>query len=169
MTSGGKRATANLAAAAVLVVGLASCLGSDPALRLDAYLRAVAGAEADRGWSYLGEHIQSEAYGGDQARYVADAEAADWSALRWTDPSVVQENDGAVLVEVQLESDVDSVPDFLLEKRILHGMCRGLAYGLGAITGDTLLGSTRIGGGGLSGTQMRCDAQFIGPEAYQRG
>ena len=50
----------------------------------------------------------------------------------------------------------------------LHAYLRA-AYGLGAVTGGVLSDYTKIGGGGLTGTQMRCDAQFIGEEAYQRG
>jgi hypothetical protein len=63
------------------------------------------------------------------------------------------------------------VPSFLLEKRIVHGQCHsgGRAYGLGTFTGTDLWSETTIGGGGLTGTQMRCDAVFIGADAaYDR-
>ena len=76
-------------------------------------------------------------------------------------------DDGQALLEVELVSAPKSVPSFLLEKRIVHGQCDsgGHPYGLGVITGTDFWTQTTIRGGGLSGTQMQCDATFIGRDA----
>jgi hypothetical protein len=151
---------------AFVALSLPGCLGSLPETRMEAYLSAAAGARPDRGWSFLDDLVRERGYGNDQSRYTREAAAADWVEFRWADSRVVWTDHGVSLVEVDLLSASSTVPAFLLEKRILNGRCRGnQPYGLGAYAPS---GYDVLSGGGLSGTQMRCDAQFIGDAAYQR-
>jgi hypothetical protein len=112
---------------ALVAVLLAGCYG--PTSALDSYLRAAAGGAADRGWQY----IAGGDYDGDKAAYLRDAEAADWSSLRWSDARVLAETDGFFAAQVTLDSSPASVPDFLISRHILAGICRdGQPVGLGA-------------------------------------
>ena len=148
---------ANLALLAMSVV-LAGCYG--PTSALDAYLRAAAGADPDRGWQY----VAAGDYAGDKAAYIRDAEAADWNSLRWSDPRVLQEVDGFFEAQVTLDSAEASVPDFLIARHILAGVCRdGQPIGLGAwySSTDGQLAATK-----LVTSQSECNAAFIGDAAY---
>lgn len=129
---------------------------------LDRYLRAAAGAEADRGWDYLHSATREIAYANDQARYLADAEAADWSALRWSPPTVAFTDDGIAQVEVRLLSPPSLVPSFLITSGVLSGRCAGTQpIGLaGGVIGG-LFADGRLGGNALSGYQMACNERFM--------
>jgi hypothetical protein len=140
-----------------------------PADVLDRYLRAAAGAEPDRGWGYLPPITRRRSYGNDAEAYVRAADAVDWAAFRWSEARTVWNDDGISLVEVEVLSPIASVPTFLLESRILNGRCRGSQpYGLGTYVPVVPWRAPTVGGGGLSGSQMQCDARFIGDMAYQR-
>ena len=158
-----RRAIALAMTAAVVLAGCAVA----PDSRLEAYLRAAAGGEADRGWSYLDETTRQLGYDGDEEQYRADAVAADWSALRWSGATVVWTDDGLSDVEVRLLSPATSVPAFLIARRILSGLCEGgHAVGLSAFVNGRLFGDGRLGGGGLTGSQVRCNSLFIGDAAF---
>jgi hypothetical protein len=139
---------------------LAGCYG--PTSTFDAYLRAAAGGEPDRGWHYLADG----AYGGDEAAYLRDAAAADWSRFRWSNATIFSETDGFFAVQVDLQSPADSVPDFLIAAHILNGICRdGQPVGLGAwYNGQPQNGLTPSK---LSGEQTECNGRFIGDAAFK--
>lgn len=150
----------------VLVVLQGFPRASSPGGRLDAYLRAVAGAEPDRGWHLLGDLTRELSYGNDSAQYLRDAEAADWSAFRWSSAEVLWTDDGWANVQAGLVSDPTSVPAFLIQRRIIHGVCGGRPIGIGVFMDVRFLGNDGFGSGGLSGGQMGCNARFIGDAAY---
>ena len=60
-----------LALGLALAVMLAGCARAGD-IELEAFLRAAAGAEADRGWHYLDPTTREIGYGNDIAAYVAD-------------------------------------------------------------------------------------------------
>jgi hypothetical protein len=155
-------------ASAVLLV-LASCAVS-PAHRFDAFLRAAAGGESDRGWSYIGETTRERSYGDDLPAFVSDAKAADWSGFEWSEPTVVWEDDGFAAVEVMLLSDVDTVPDFLVARGLVGGRCGdgGMRpIGLGTFVDSRVFGTGRLGAGARTGSQMMCNSHFIGEAAFE--
>jgi hypothetical protein len=138
-----------------------------PEDRFEAYLRAVAGGEPDRGWHYLTDDTRDVGYQNDQSVYLRDAAAADWTAFRWSDAAVVWTDDGFAAVEVNLLSSPSSVPAFLIAKKIVRGVCAGddqQPIGVGVYADDRLLGSGGFGAGGLSGTQIACNGHFRGEE-----
>lgn len=144
---------------ALVAVLLAGCYG--PTSALDSYLRAAAGADADRGWQY----IAGGDYGGDKAAYIRDAEAADWSSLRWSDARVLAETDGSFAAQVTLDSSAASVPDFLIARHILAGVCRdGEPVGLGAWYSSE---DGRLAANKVVPAQSDCNAAFIGDAAYE--
>ncbi|MEX2136987.1 MAG: hypothetical protein WEB29_08595 [Chloroflexota bacterium] len=120
--------------------------------QLEAYLRAAAGAERDRGWHYLNEFARDLGYANDQAAYVADATAADWDYFEWSDAHILWIDDGFAQVRLTLVSAPATVPPLLLQHALLHGICRGEDFspaGLGAFV-DTRLFSA----GGLWGAEQ---------------
>lgn len=156
-----------LAVGLALVVMLAGCARAGDA-QLEAFLRAAAGAEADRGWHYLDPTTREIGYADDQAAYVADAEAADWDAFAWTDAKVLWVDDGFAHVRITLTSG-STVPPFLLEHAVLHGICEGDAFeptGIGAFVDTRPFSEGGLGGGGTTGSQRRCNNQFIGNAGY---
>jgi hypothetical protein len=150
---------AALAVLALNALVLAGCFG--PTSTLEAYLRAAAGAEAERGWQY----VAAGAYDGDKAAYIRDAQAADWSSLRWSNARLLHETDGSFAAQVTLDSSAASVPDFLIARHILAGVCRdGAPVGLGAwySSEDGQLAATKV-----VPAQSDCNAAFIGDAAYE--
>ena len=142
-------------------VALTSAPG--PEDRFEAYLRAVAGGEADRGWHYLGRDTQQLGYENDQSLYLRDAAAADWTAFRWAGADVVLTDDGVAEVQVKLRSPASSVPAFLIARRLVYGVCAadgGAPVAVGVFADDRFLGPGELGGGALSGSQMICNARF---------
>ena len=158
----GARTSAVLGLAiAVLLSGCAVAADT----QLEAYLRAAAGAESDRGWQYLDEFARDWGYADDQAAYVADAMAADWDSFEWSDAHVLWIDDGFAHVEVTLISAPSTVPPFLLEHALLHGICLGDGFapaGLGAYVDTRPFGAGGLGGGGTTGSGQRCNSQFTG-------
>ena len=145
----------------IVIISLAT---ASPTGRLDAYLRAAAGADADRGWRFLDTWTQAE-FDGDRARYVAEASAADWSAFHWSNPRVGFVDDGVAHVSVELDSDPSTVPTFLFERRIVHGICSdpGGGHAVGAYVLVGMFSGSGLGGGARAGSTLRCNAEFIGP------
>lgn len=151
----------------VLVVLQGFPRASSPAVRLDAYLSAVAGAEPDRGWHLLGGSTRELSYGNDLAQYLRDAEAADWGAFSWSGAEVLWTHDGVALVQARLVSDAASVPAFLIQRQIVHGVCDAGPSAIGVFMDVRFLGDGGFSGGGLTGSQMGCNARFIGDTAFE--
>lgn len=155
-----RRATLLVASA---ILGLSGCLAASPESRLETYLRALAGAEADRGWHYLAESTREAGYGNEQDPYFDDVAAADWPAFRWAPATVWFSDDGFSYVTVRLLSPPESVPQFLIARWLLNGVCDGDGFdpvGLGVMLSDR--DEHGIGAGGWSGSQIRCNRRFIG-------
>jgi hypothetical protein len=102
-----------------MAIVLTACLGppDNPARRAeamavaDAFLHAVSGGQADRGWSLL--HPYSQEDWGDQAAWVEAAGKADWSRFAFT---VLRTRycDGVMCpVDLDVPGAAASVPDFI--------------------------------------------------------
>jgi hypothetical protein len=105
-----------LVAVAVLVAGRVylpyigwSNSNADARARAEAYLRAVAGADLDRGWSLL-EPSSRAAYRSEDA-YRRLMAAADWSAFAWEVRGNGLCDDGVCSFVVWLRNGRASVPD----------------------------------------------------------
>ena len=134
-----------------------------PEDRFEAYLRAVAGGEPDRGWHYLGRETQQGGYENDQSLYLRDAASADWTAFRWARAAVLFTDDGFAVVHVKLLSPPSSVPAFLLAKELVYGVCAaddGVPVGVGVSVDSRLLGPGGLGGGPLAGSGLKCNRRF---------
>ena len=109
--------------------------------------------DADRGWHLVADWVRDEAYGGDLDSYLADVEAADWSVLHLDTPVDAWSDDGFVEVRANLLSDPDTVPKFLLARRIVHGVCNpgGRPGGIGAYENRRPFSSDGFAAGGLTG------------------
>lgn len=143
-----------------LGAALASC-GTAADDRFAAYLRAVAGDEADRGWSYLDETTREWSYANDLDAYMRDASVADWSAFKWAPPTRGWTDDGFSHVTAELLSAPESVPRFLIMRRLVHGVCRdGEAVGIGAYVDSRPFAGDVLGGGGETGGQRICNNLF---------
>lgn len=119
-------------------------------------------------WQYLDPITRQRGYGNDRSAYLRDAAAADWSALRWTDATVVWVDDGFASVQVGLDSPPSSVPAFLIQHHVVHGVC-GAAdrpFGLGAYLDVHPFADAQLGGGALAGSTVRCNRAFIGAAPY---
>jgi len=160
-----RRASAHAAVAAVvLTVVLAGCATAGDA-QLEAFLRAAAGAEEDRGWHYLDQTTRERSYADDPAAYKADAEAADWSSFEWDDATVLWTDDGFAHARVTVTSTPLAVPSFLFEHGLLHGICLGDDFqpdGLGAFVDVRPFSDGGLGGGGTTGSVRRCNNRFLG-------
>lgn len=60
---------------------------------------------------------------GQDDTYHADMAGADWSALDLGEAVDDWSDDGFVSVEAELRSGPETVPSFLFERRIIHGVC----------------------------------------------
>ena len=89
--------------------------------------------------------------------------AADWAALDLGVAIDGSSHDGVVRVEAELQSDPSTVPSFLLERRIVHGVCDGgRPSGIGAYEDRRPFQGGGFNGGVLTGGQRRCNAAFTG-------
>ena len=82
--------------------------------------------------------------------------------MLWTD-------DGFAHVQVRVTSGPATVPGFLLEHALLHGICQGDGFepaGIGAFVDARIFTEGGLGGGGTTGSQRRCNNQFIGKAGY---
>ena len=101
------------------------------------------------------------AYDGDLDAYLVDMAAADWAALDLGSPADAWSDDGFVSVEAELRSDSTTVPAFLLDRRIVHGVCDGSEpKAIGVFEDRRPLQGSKFGGGGVTGSQARCNAVF---------
>lgn len=128
------------------------------------WLGEVRGGDPDRGWSRLDEHTRATVYDNDRTRYLDEVMAVDWSTLDLEAPVRMWFDDGFARMEARLISAPATVPRFLFERGIVHGLCDGdVPVAIGAYEDRRLLGGGGFGGGGVTGTQARCNAAFIGP------
>lgn len=149
---------AGLTLIAALALGVVRLNTGNTAEQLvHAWLLALAGAEEDRGWHYLNEDTQQRRYGGDRDAYIADAAAADWSEFRWSiDPPYRHDDVIAWRVTVAVEGGLDSAPDFLVRRNLVHPACvDGDATGFGVWVDWDLLRGMRLGPGALTGSAGR--------------
>jgi hypothetical protein len=105
-----------LVAVAVVVAGRVylpyvgwSNSNADARVRAEAYLRAVAGGDEDRGWSLL-EPSSRAAYGSEDA-YRRLMVEADWSAFAWEVRDSGVCDDGVCSFVLWLRNGRDSAPD----------------------------------------------------------
>jgi hypothetical protein len=135
-----------------------------PANRLEDWLEAVSGGAEDRGWSYLGSgaHVGGGFVGSREA-YLADARSADWSEFRWGEPETVWTDDGFAHVVAPLRSEPSTVPRFILDRRLVHGICEnGRPVAIGVYEDRSLFRPGGMGSGGLAGSGVECNALFTG-------
>ncbi len=126
------------------------------------WLAEARDGDDDWGWDLLAEQAR-DAYNGDRDAYLADMRRADWAALDLGDPVDVWSDDGFFHVQAELHSDPATVPAFLLERRIIHGVCHppgNRPTAIGVFEDRRMFQGGTWGGGGLSGTQIRCNAAF---------
>ena len=145
--------------AIVLVVIAAAIVAAWPqAGGFRAWLSEVRDGDDDWGWDLLGAEAQAEYQGGQDA-YLADMTAADWQGLDLGPAMDVWSDDGFVLVQAELRSDATTVPAFLLDRRIVHGVCDGRRpIAIGVYEDRRPFQGSAFGGGGLTGGQRRCNA-----------
>ena len=147
--------------AVVLVVVAAALVAAWPQPRgFGAWITEVRDGDDDWGWDLLGAEAQG-AYDGNRGAYVADMSEADWAALDLGSPVDVWSDDGFVRVEAELQSDPTAVPVFLLDRRIVHGVCDGRQpIAIGVFEDRRPFQGGAFGGGGLTGGQRQCNAAF---------
>jgi hypothetical protein len=113
---------------------LAACIGGPPdnpkrraeaAELAERYLAAVAGAEADRGWSLLTDSARAE--WASEAAWVASLEAAHWSGFDVSVIEVISCDDGYICpVALQVSNGPASVP--LLDGAPRHHRTLGIRF-----------------------------------------
>lgn len=92
------------------------------AVFVDRWLEAMGGAEADRGWQFLGPELQAEAYDGDETLYRQEVEAVDWSLVRWGGTQG-RTDDGFFFGYTDLLSDPRTLPRFMHERGLVGPNC----------------------------------------------
>lgn len=143
---------------AAVLAGLVALFPEPGGLR--GWIAEVRDRDNDWGWDHLSAEAQ-RTYGGGRSAYNADMAAADWAALDLGEPRDVWSDDGFVQVEAELRSNPTTVPAFLLERRIVHGVCDGREpTAIGVYEDHRPFQSHKFSGGGLSGGQTRCNAAF---------
>ena len=134
-----------------------------PANRFEDWLEAVSGGAGDRGWSYLGSDAHVAGFAGSREDYLADARAADWSKFRWGEPATVWTDDGFAHVVASLLSEPSTVPRFILDRRLVHGICEdGRPVAIGVYEDRSLFRPGGMAAGGLAGSGVECNALFTG-------
>ena len=154
---------ASILGSVVLVAVLAGLFALLPESRgLRGWIAEVRDGDNDWGWDLLSAETQLT-YGGGRDAYNADMAAADWAALDLGMPQEVWSHDGFVQVEAEVRSDPTTVPAFLLERGVVHGVCDGREpTAIGVYEDRRPFQSYKFSGGGLSGSQARCNAAFMG-------
>ena len=147
--------------AVVLVMGGAAFVAAWPQPGgFRAWMAEVRDADDDWGWDLLGAEAQG-AYGGNRDAYVADMTAADWENLDLGPAVTVRSHDGFIQVEAELRSDPTTVPAFLFERQITHGVCDdGQPIALGVFEDRRPFQLGAFNGAGLTGSQQRCNTAF---------
>jgi hypothetical protein len=125
-----------------------------------AWIAEAGDGDSEWGWALLSSEAQ-RAYDGDRDAYLADMAAVDWAVLDLGYPADVWSDDGFVRVVAELRSDSTTVPAFLLDRRIVHGVCDGSEpKAIGVFEDRRPLQGSKFGGGGVTGSQARCNAVF---------
>ncbi len=116
-----------LAAATTLALLLPGCAAPPDAASAAAerWLRAVTGAEEDRGWGLLDEQTQVVSFDGDAEAYVEAASALDDAGMSWTVESERAIGQDQTSVHVALAGNVDALTAFLRDRRLAYAWCRG--------------------------------------------
>jgi len=128
-----------------------------------AWLAEARDGDSEWGWDLLSSEAQ-RAYDGDRDAYLADMAAVDWAVLDLGNPADVWSDDGFVRVEAELRSESTTVPAFLLDRLIIHGVCDGAEpNAIGVFEDRRPFQGRKFHGGGLTGGQRRCNAAFGEP------
>lgn len=151
-----------LAAAALCVVVAAvvaaGWLGESPGFR--GWIDQVRDPTGSRGWEQLGDSIRA-IYRDDLDAYLADVDAVDWSSLRLGPATDVWGDDGFAHVVAPLESAPSTVPRFLLERGIVHGVCdENGPVGIAVYEDRRPFAGGRFDLSGETGGQARCNDAF---------
>lgn len=163
--AGQRRTTAAAIAVVALIIVAVIVIGGPsfgpPGGAFTAWVNEVQDDDGDRGWNRLEASIQ-DAYGGDRDAYLADVERVDWDQFRVDYPAERWSDDGFARVEAALVSAPSSVPAFLFDRRIIHGICdeNGQPTVIGAYEDRRPFIGGRFSGGGVTGSQARCNAAF---------
>lgn len=102
------------AAGAILSLLLLTACGprADPARDVvERWLAAVAGGEADRGWSLIDESVKATSFNGDAGAYAAAMAAADWNAVDWRVDSARMVGNGQTSVTVAASGTIPALFD----------------------------------------------------------
>lgn len=160
-----RRATAVGAVAVVLIIIAVISVGG-PSFgsaggTFTAWLSEVRTDNGDRGWDHLEPTIH-DAYDGDRDAYLAEVRAAEWAPFRVDNPVERWSDDGFAAVEAALLSAPSTVPAFLFDRRIIHAICNesGQPTAIGAYEDRRVFAGGRFSGGGVTGSQARCQAAF---------
>jgi len=106
--------------ALLLTLGLAGCVSNDEAAaaaKAEAYLAAVGGGAADRGWSFLLPGERDSVFA-DEKTYRAQAESSDWDDFTW-EVVEAQCDDGACTVWLAIPQ-AEALPAVLTEGAIRY-------------------------------------------------
>jgi hypothetical protein len=124
------------------------------------FFAALAGAEADRGWSYLSDIEREMAFRNDPARLVAAAEASDWTSFEWAfhDATGVPDLEGWYRVTFATTTPPEDLPAVIHDFNLAYPSCDGAVNGIGVSVGNHD-GRTTVGPGALTGTAegWRCN------------
>lgn len=150
--------------AVVLVVVAAALFATRPQPGgFRAWIAEARDGDSEWGWDLLSSETQ-RAYDGDLDAYLVEMAAADWAALDLGSPADVWSDDGFVSVEAELRSDSTTVPAFLLDRRIVRGVCHGAEpKAIGVFEDRRPFQGSKFDGGGVTGSQARCNAAFGEP------
>lgn len=145
----------------VLVAVVAALVAASPQPGgFRAWIAEVRDGDNDWGWDLLDADARSR-YDDDRDAYLADMIAADWEGLDLGPAVDVWSDDGFVQVQAELRSDPTSAPAFLLDRRLVHGVCDGRQpVGIGVYEDRRPFQGGAFGGGGLTGGQRHCHAAF---------
>ena len=116
-----------IAALGLVVLLLGSCQSIDAKWAdagdfVEAYLRAAAGADEMRGWSFIDPDIQAAMFDGDLEAYVEAVRASDWTEFAWEVGGATSEDD-FVFVHVRLTAG--DYPTVLIEPRGNYTLASG--------------------------------------------
>ena len=78
---------------------------------VERWLAAVAGGEADRGWSLIDESVKGMSFNGDAGTYAAAMDAVDWDAMDWQVESARSVGNGQTSVTVAATGTIPEVFD----------------------------------------------------------
>ena len=155
------KTNALVAVALVVLVAALFAIRPQPG-GFSAWIAEARDGDSEWGWDLLSSETQG-AYDDDRDAYIADMVAADWAALDLGFPADVWSDDGFVSVEAELRSDPATVPAFLLDRRIVRGVCDGAEpRAIGVFEDHRPFQGSKFYGGGVTGSQARCNAAFGG-------